>query len=236
MEELIADYSSRIEKAIDIANDVKESPYFLRSKLLDFLLDMSFHSNLSGFCPKELKIFLNELLNNKTRYLQIGLGRGGSFVPAMFRNDVKHAVGIDSFGGFLYDDSIKTSFKTTAENFGIIDGTTFHLIEEDCFKLKNKHKEILQKEKFDVYFYDGYHHTVDDHMKALTQYYEYMDDVFIFIVDEWTYPPVSEGTKLGIQKCGLKVKKEWELGRSRLIQDPENLSWNNGLYVAIMEK
>lgn len=234
MEELIARYIKNIENAIDVANDVKESPYFLRTKLIDHILDMQFHSELSRISSKELRIFLNELLNENSRYLHVGVGRGASFFSALFRNNVKHAVAVESFGGLLYDSSIKDTFEESSNKFGLINA--FHVIDEDWKKFKDTNENILNKEKFDIYFYDGLYHSVNNHIKSLTDYYEYLDDVFILLIDDWNYTPVKEGTKIGIEKCGLKVKKEWELGCSQLPENSDQLSWHNGLYVAIMEK
>ena len=67
-----------------------------------------------------------------------------------------------------------------------------------------------------------------------------MDDMFIFIVDDWNWQHVREGTLVAIEKLNLKVLYEKEV---RLTSDnshtPQPLAintWWNGIYVAVLQK
>jgi hypothetical protein len=87
--------------------------------------------------------------------------------------------------------------------------------------------------------YDG-NHTNESHYNALLHYYNCLDDVFIFIVDDWNMHDVRDGTINCIKKLNLKVLYEKEI---RLTWDnihtplPEARStWWNGIYVAILQK
>ena len=87
--------------------------------------------------------------------------------------------------------------------------------------------------------YDG-NHTNKSHYKALLHYYNCLDDVFIFIVDDWNWSDVRDGTINYIQKLNLKVlyEKEIRLTRdnSHTPQPQAKYTWWNGIYVAILQK
>jgi hypothetical protein len=70
--------------------------------------------------------------------------------------------------------------------------TPYEFFCSDSFKFDRS----LLKNKFSVYFYDG-DHSVISHEQALTYYYDYLENYFIYICDDWNSPDVQEGTKRG---------------------------------------
>jgi hypothetical protein len=224
MENLINSFQEKIENSIDSAiqnynwNGISILPEKLQS--------------LRGYSPKETRVFLNNLMDENSRYLEIGLHRGASFFSALYLNNLKTAIGIDNFGGPVYDDLLKYGLLDLSEEFDLKYGIDYDVIFDDCYNLKEKEQNKLKKLKFNVYYYDGPHNK-NDHIKSLVNYAQYMDDVFIFLVNDWFYPPVSEGTKIGIDKSGVTVLKEWILGESEEHKSEE--IWKNGLYVSIVQ-
>ena len=90
------------------------------------------------------------------------------------------------------------------------------------------------EEKIDVYFYDG-DHSFDAQRDALTYYVSAMNDVFIYLVDDWNdEPKVVRGTYagIGLKENKLRLHKEW------IFKTPGNCFpvWWNGFYVAVLEK
>lgn len=87
--------------------------------------------------------------------------------------------------------------------------------------------------------YDG-NHTNESHYKALLHYYNCLDDVFIFIVDDWNWKDVRDGTINSIKKLNLKVLYEKEIRLTWDNSHTPNLqaknTWWNGIYVAILQK
>ena len=77
----------------------------------------------------------------------------------------------------------------------------------------------------------------ENHYKALIHYYSCLDDVFIFICDDWNCKHIRDGTMASIQKLNLKVlcQKEIRLNFNN-IQTADNNGWWNGIYVAILQK
>jgi len=87
--------------------------------------------------------------------------------------------------------------------------------------------------------YDG-NHTTESHYNALLHYYNCLDDIFIFIVDDWNWDYVREGTFNSFKNLNLKVLYEKEV---RLTNDGTHTSfplapntWWNGIYVAVLQK
>ena len=186
--------------------------------------------NMEGMSGIKTRHFYNNLLNKEdSRYLEIGTWKGSSVCSAMCANKAK-VVCIDNwseFGGPKKDFLINfNKFKGNNEAF---------FIESDCFKL-----DITNLPKFNIYMYDG-NHTEDSHYKALVHYYNCLDDVFIFIVDDWNWKDVRDGTFNSFKELKLTVLYEKEIRTSNndehsIVGSPEQLAWHNGIYVAILKK
>ena len=84
--------------------------------------------------------------------------------------------------------------------------------------------------------YDGYH-SYENQYKALEYYYEILDDTFIFIVDDWNWENIRNGTLNSIKDLNLKIIHKIEI---RLTQDNQGTSdrngYHNGLFIAVLQK
>ena len=185
--------------------------------------------NMDGMSGIKTRHFYNNLLNTEdARYLEIGTWKGSSVCSAMCGNKAK-VVCIDNWSEF---GGPKNEFLLNFERYKGENDATF--IEDDCYKV-----DISIFSKFNIYMYDG-NHSNESHYYALFHYYNCLDDIFIFIVDDWNWEDVRNGTKNSIHKLNLKVLYEKEI---RLTWDnshtPESLAretWHNGIYVAILQK
>jgi hypothetical protein len=185
--------------------------------------------NMKGMSGTKTRHFYNNLLNAKdSRYLEIGTWKGSSVCSAMCGNKAQ-VVCIDNWSEF---DGPKSEFLVNFEKFKGENDATF--IENDCYNV-----DIFILPKFNIYMYDG-NHTEDSHYNALLHYYNCLDDIFIFIVDDWNWESVRNGTHNAIQKLNLKVLYEKEV---RLTWDnshtPRRLAkytWWNGIYITILQK
>jgi len=193
------------------------------SKITNYII------NMEGMSGTKTRHFYNNLLNTEdARYLEIGTWKGNSVCSAMCGNKAK-VVCIDNWSEF---GGPKTDFLSNFEKFKGENEATF--IESDCFKVN-----VSTLPKFNIYMYDG-NHTNESHFKALLHYYNCLDDVFIFIVDDWNWKDVRDGTRNSIQKLNLKVlyEKEIRLTWDNSVTPQPELSktWWNGIYVAILQK
>jgi hypothetical protein len=184
---------------------------------------------MEGMSGIKTRHFYNNLLNTEdARYLEIGTFKGSSVCSAMCGNKAK-VVCIDNWSEF---GGPKEEFLLNFETYKGENDAAF--IESDCFQV-----DVSTLPKFNIYMYDG-NHTNESHYKALCHYYDCLDDVFIFIVDDWNWQDVRDGTLSSIQKLNLNILYEKEI---RLTWDnsctpnPElSMNWWNGIYVAILQK
>ena len=184
---------------------------------------------MEGMSGVKTRHFYNNLLNTEdARYLEIGTWKGSSVCSAMCNNKAK-VVCIDNWSEF---GGPKDEFLVNFEKFKGNNDATF--VESDCYKVN---VDLLPK--FNIYMYDG-NHTNENHFKALLHYYNCLDDIFIFIVDDWNWEDVREGTMNSIKRLNLKVLYEKEI---RLTWDNSHTekpeaqdTWWNGIYVAILKK
>lgn len=209
-------YKQHIDAAFDAAKQKK-------SKITEDIIQME------GMTGTLTRHFYNNLLNMEdARYLEIGTWKGSSVCSAMCGNKAQ-VVCIDNwseFGG-PKDDFIANFNRHKGENDA-------RFIESDCFKV-----DITTLPKFNIYMYDG-NHTHESHYNALLHYYNCLDDVFIFIVDDWNWQDVRDGTYKSMYKLGLKLLYEREIrltwDNTHTPLDYARQTWHNGIYVAILQK
>lgn len=226
VDDLISLVEYAIKCGLEVENIKYDSNFIPRSKLYKSDLPL-----IRGMSTPEVRIFLNELIKKDTNYLEIGLYTGSTFASALFENEFKSAIGIDTFEDFYNErgEQILESFLLTCKSFKV---DNFILIKNDSFKLNDDQKKTI--EDINVYFYDG-GHSYRDHYLALKYFYENLSEKFIFIVDDWTHPDAKNGTMFAIEHLKLKVHKQWILGKSQHDASP-GLNWHNGLYIAVLEK
>jgi len=185
--------------------------------------------NMDGMSGTKTRHFYNNLLNTEdARYLEIGTWKGSSVCSAMYGNKAM-VICIDNWSEF---GGPKSEFLVNFSKFKGENEVTF--IENDCYKV-----DVSILSKFNIYMYDG-KHTNESHYKALLHYYNCLDDVFIFIVDDWNWQDVRDGTMNSIKKLKLKVLYEKEIrltwDNSHTPQPQARDTWWNGIYVAILQK
>ena len=185
--------------------------------------------NMDGMSGTKTRHFYNNLLNSHdARYLEIGTWKGSSVCSAMCNNKAK-VICIDNWSEF---GGPKSEFLVNFEKFKGKNDATF--IENDCYKV-----DVSVLPKFNIYMYDG-NHSNDSHYMALLHYYDCLDDVFIFIVDDWNWDDVRDGTYKSIQQLQLKILYEKEIrltwDNTHTVEQLAKDTWWNGLYVAILQK
>ena len=211
-DELIQKYIKQAESAIENAKNSVDT------KLPESVFQ------LAGMSRRENRILLNELVKEGDKYLEIGIHKGSTFIPAMYNNGAT-GIAIDNFSQFGSENEVKTWFDQACRDHNI---TNFNFINQDCFNLTEDQKALVLNSN--IYFYDG-NHLAEDQEKALTYYFNLLTDPFIFIVDDWNHGPAKEGTKKGIELTKAVIHKEWHLDSTTT-----DKSWHNGLYVAVLSK
>jgi hypothetical protein len=151
---------------------------------------------LDGMSGAMTRHFYNNLLNAEgVRYLEVGTWKGSSTCSAMVGNDADVTC-VDNWSEF---GGPKQDFLINAEKFQ--GSNRLEVIEKDAFETD------LSGHKFNVYLYDG-HHSAESHAKALTHFIDAVDNVFIFVVDDWSWQDSKTGTYKAIKDLNLIVEYE----------------------------
>ena len=191
------------------------------SKLNDELL------NMEGMSGNKTRHFYNNLLElEDARYLEIGTWKGSSVCCAMYKNKAK-VICIDNWTEF---GGPKEEFLNNFEKFKGDNDATF--IEENSFEV-----DISKLPKINIYMYDGCH-KFDSHYNALKYYYNCLDDIFIYIVDDWNTHRIRSSTLSSIIDLNLKVlyKQELIYSNDDNAYSSERNDWWNGMLVIVLQK
>jgi len=212
----MTDYTSHIETALEKAEEAN-------SKISNDILA------LDGMTGAKTRHFYNNLLDiSGARYLEIGTWKGSSVCSAMFNNESK-VICIDNWTQF---GGPRSEFLANFEKFRGKNDARF--IESDCWSVP-----LDSIGKFNIFLFDG-DHTEYSHFKALLHYTPVMDDIFIYIVDDWNWDMVRIGTNRAIETIGLKILYEKEIRTSwdNTVPTKEECAkgWWNGLYIAVLQK
>lgn len=176
---------------------------------------------LDGMSGAMTRHFYNNVVSmENTRYLEIGTWKGSSTCSAMFGNNAD-VVCVDNWSEF---GDVKVDFLNNVEKF--VGSNRLSVIEQDAFTV---HMTDFPH-KFNIYLYDG-HHSIESHEKSLTHLIDAMDDVFIFIVDDWGWEDSRTGTYQALAKLGLVV--EYEKG---YFTPGGGDAWWNGCGVYVLRK
>lgn len=173
-----------------------------------------------GFTSPKVRHLLNNLGSLEgLDYLEIGVHRGATFVATNYKNGLASSTAVDNWSEFAEDGLIKDEF--IANCAAVLAPGSYRFLEQDCF--------TIRREQFaspiNFYLYDG-EHSFEAQRKALTHFYAMLDDVFIFVVDDYTWDAARAGTQDAIGELGLEVLFERELVEG----------WWNGLYVSVLQK
>lgn len=214
----ITSYIKHLETSIQNAEDGI-------SKIDDYL------KNMDGMTGIKTRHFYNNLLNySDARYLEIGTWAGSSFCSALCGNKAALALGIDNWGEFYGN-----AREQLNHNFSLYKGeNNADTLEQDCFQV-----DIASIGKYNMYLYDG-NHSYEAQYKALTHYYDCLDDVFIFIVDDWNWEDPRKGTLDSISDLNLEILWSKEI---RLTDDNTSTpspfiytTWWNGIGIFLLKK
>jgi hypothetical protein len=209
-----------------------------KSKITDDIL------KIDGMTGVATRHFYNNICSlENCRYLEIGVWKGSSYCSAMCNNKIKCTC-IEDWSEFR-DYRGGNTRNTFLENFNKFKGENdANFIENDSFKTN-------LTDKFNIYLYDGDHNK---HYQALTYFIKNMDDVFIYIIDDWNWEKhVRNPTYKAIEDLGLKTIFKHEIFTPEHMTNggwPEEFSkfkaehgkygdgrdWANGIGVFVLKK
>lgn len=178
--------------------------------------------SIDGMSSRNIRNLLNKVLSYpNVRYLEIGTWKGSTLYSALYGNNPEYALAIDNFCEF---GGPRLEFYKNMQDINV----PFDFIDGHCFMVD---KSKIDK-KFNVYFYDGGHHEIEQEL-SLTYFYDVLDDTFLYICDDYNWTQVQIGMRKGIEKAKLKIIDERELFSAG---NGDASSWWNGIWIGVLSK
>lgn len=187
--------------------------------------------SMEGMSGRKYRYFINNLIANVAgaRYLEVGSWSGSTLCSAIEGNDVT-ATAIDNwslFGGpmnLFYQNLARCASATTRVS----------VLNNDFRKV-----DYRGLGRFNVYLFDG-PHEYQDQYDGLAYALEALENEFVFIVDDWNWEPVRQGTLSAIADLGLTVVWAAEVRTTDDNSHPQvqrqHSDWHNGYYISILRK
>ena len=211
-----------IDKCLSLTNEYKSS---VTQEVLD----------MAGMSGKKTRHFYNNICAmHNARYLEIGTWKGSSICSAMCNNKMT-CLAIDNWSEF---GGPKKEFL---ENFDKLKGendATF--IEKSCWDI-----DVSGLGTFNIYMYDG-NHTETSHFQALNHYLPCLDGEFIYLIDDWNWAAVREGTLESIKDNNCEILYQKEIYTNNKIHPPwgpgpgpragKDGDWHNGICIFVLQK
>lgn len=177
--------------------------------------------HIDGLCGLMTKHFYNNLIKNQiepVRYLELGSWKGASFISAMYENN----------GIFL-----------SIDNWEVVGGKEEFLRNFEKFK-RNNDASYLEFDylttvpditsKYNIYVYNG-DSSINNNYNALINYNNFLDDIFIYIKNDWNEKYVREETEKAI--IDLELTK---LYKKEILCEKNINIWLNGICIYILKK
>ncbi len=190
---------------------------------------------IDGMSGYKYRHFINTLVHNSAanQYLEVGSWMGSTLCSAIHGNRVR-AVAIDNWSLF---GGPKDAFIENVRQFQTEQAEVF-LIEGDFRQVDYRNmRDVFGT--FNIYLFDGPHEE-QDQFDGLQVALPCVDDVFVFIVDDWNWEPVRTGTKRAIQAFGLEPLYAAEIRTSmdNSHGDPagKESAWHNGYFISVLKK
>jgi hypothetical protein len=182
---------------------------------------------MQGMSGRKYRYFINNMISmiGLPRYLEVGSWAGSTACAAMYGNAGK-ILCIDNWSEFGGPKDQFISNINAAKNPRI----DFQFIEQDFRSV-----DYSSIGSFNVYLFDGPHEYKDQY-DGLMMAQPALDREFIFIVDDWNWERVRQGTFSAIKDSKLVIVSSIEIKTSQTNGTPklkfEESEWHNGYFIA----
>ena len=187
---------------------------------------------IQGMSGKKYRYFINNLIERlqSPRYLEVGSWLGSTLCAAIYKNNVT-AVAIDNWSQFA--GPVADFFRNLGNSCSLENRVS--VLSKDF-----RYVDFKSLGTFNVYLFDG-PHEYQDQYDGLLMALPALDNRFIFIVDDWNWRRVREGTYACIADLGLTIVTSIEV-RSTSEEDGnpsvafQDSDWHNGYFISILQK
>jgi len=187
-------------------------------------------TQIRGMSTVETRHCMNNLNRYGANYLEVGSFCGSTFVSSLVGHN-KKGWSIDNYSEFTGPEYAPGTDGTHRDellyNINTYLNCPTQYFQEDSFQFDPDKLEA----PVDVFMYDG-DHDQDKQRRALEHYYDSLNDVVLFIVDDWNSQAVRDGTYEGIRNTEMCILGEIS------IRTPHNShpQYWSGLYAAFLAK
>jgi hypothetical protein len=182
---------------------------------------------LEGMSGQSFRWLLNNLvaISQSGEYLEIGVWKGSTAISALYGND-KKAVLVDNWSEF---GGPKEQAMSILNKY--VDGERFQLVDSSF----SSFLDSPPRNEVSVFFYDGGHTYKEQKLAA-----QFIDKLnfrsLIFVVDDFNWDEVKEGTLAGLEVLKSKVISTWEIYPSKSDTLFKYGNWHNGYLVALISE
>jgi|TARA_B100000035_G_scaffold116028_1_gene98332 hypothetical protein len=193
--------------------------------------------NMEGLSGRKYRSLINNLVQKikDPSYLEIGTWLGSTACSAAFKNDLKITC-IDNWSQILFHEDFpdpEAVFKKNIEKY-LSKNTNYTFINNDFRKIN--YESIG---KHNIYLFDGPHHY-EDHFEGVTIAQPALSEKYIFIVDDWNWDQVRDGTTAAIKHLKLNVISKLEIRTthdgSNALAFGQNSDWHQGYCFFVIKK
>ena len=180
---------------------------------------------------RKFRLFLNGLVKTveDARYLETGVFQGATFCSAI-RNNRVDATAIDNWSE--YGGPANAFYRHLAEYWDRSSSVT--VLNQDFRRVDYAHIGT-----FNIHLFDGPHQYQDQYDGARIVH-DALDEVAIFIVDDWNWEQVRRGTYRGLADAGVRVDYSIEVRTTLDDSFPPVHStrsdWHNGVFMGVIVK
>lgn len=182
-----------------------------------------------GFSTGTMRRLVNNLCQGVELYMEIGLYCGATFCSSFNKSTV--SIGIEDHSQD-FSAGFETVKKELQENINSFSDRAkeVKVHYEDCFKMD----KTLLPDNIQIYYFDG-EHSEESQAKALPHFIDKMADRFIFMVDDFNWPEVFNGTNKGLAALVNKIDIEYyQVLRGYYLQDDP--IYHNGMAIYLIKK
>lgn len=201
-----------IKRVVEKADSKKYWPVRMKLRFLDGMSGQSFRHVLNG------------ILKANSNYLEIGTWKGSTACAALDRNQLNAWI-IDDWSEF--GGPAQAALKNISRFVG---SSRLTIISQD---FKTVDYEVLIPGQIDTYLFDG-PHAEECHVLGAKVIDSLRFQSLIFIVDDWNWQEVRDGTLLGLSEINATVVYKLEIfpRAKRLFQFSR---WHNGYCFFVLE-
>ena len=206
-----------------------ENSLACKTKLNEYVLSMH------GLSGRKFRILLNSLIEkiSNSKYLEIGSWLGSTACSVSFKNNVEINCIENWSQNFSKEFSPKQEFKKNLSKC-LSKKVKLNLIEKE-FRAVN----YLKLKDINIYLYDGSHHY-EDHFDSIKFALPALSKKFIFIVDDWNWIQVRQGTLDSSENENLKIIYKLDVRTTRdnssALLTEQFSDWHQGFAIMVIEK